>query len=56
MEHKTNSYNDLVLSIIRPTRDSYSLDELGPQEFTIKGKKYFRKDVGLQNPKGDLVA
>jgi pimeloyl-ACP methyl ester carboxylesterase len=56
MEHKTNSYGDLVRSIIRPTRDRYTLDELGPEDFTIQGKKYFRKDVGLQNPKGDLVA
>lgn len=55
MENQVKSYSDLVNSIIRPPREKYTMEELGPKEFTIKSKKYVRKDVGLVNPNGDTI-
>lgn len=55
MEHEIRSYSDLVNSIIRPPREEYILNDLGPTEFSIKDRKYKRSDVGLVNPQGDMI-
>lgn len=55
MEHKIRNYDDLVNSFIRPPRDVYTMDDLGPKEFQVKGKRYQRRDIGLTNPKGDKI-
>lgn len=55
MEHKIKNYSDLCNSIIRPPRDKYTIDDLGPKEFSIKGKNYKRKDIGLVNSQGDTI-
>ena len=57
MEHaKVKNYTDLCNSIIRPQREEYSIEDLGPKEFSIKDRKYKRKDVGLLNFKGEYLS
>ena len=55
MEHNIKNYTDLVNSIIRPRREVYIMDDLGPTEFVIKGREYKRKDVGLINKQGNRL-
>jgi alpha/beta superfamily hydrolase len=43
------SYEDLWKAVIRPTRDSYDIKELGPEKFEIKNKFYKRTDFELKN-------
>lgn len=46
-------YSDLWKAIIRPPRDdSYTDEQLGPKEFQIKGRKYKRTDIDLENERG----
>lgn len=45
-------YKDLWQSIIRPPRDSYSIADLGPNEFEIRHKLCKRTDFQLTNPRG----
>lgn len=45
----SKGYKDLWKSIIRPPRDQYSISDLGPQEFEIKGRIYKRTDFQLVN-------
>ena len=54
-KNKVGSYTDLCNSIIRPPRTEYSLEELGPIEFSIKDRKYYRKDIGLLNSRGEYL-
>lgn len=42
-------YKDLWKSIIRPPRDNYSIPDLGPEEFEIKGRIFKRTDLQLVN-------
>lgn len=55
MEHSVKNYSDLVNSIVRPPREVYTMDDLGPKEFLIKDRKYKRSDVGLVNPQGRMI-
>eukprot|EP00397_Hematodinium_sp_SG-2012_P028498 GEMP01030007.1.p1 GENE.GEMP01030007.1~~GEMP01030007.1.p1 ORF type:complete len:357 (+),score=50.09 GEMP01030007.1:39-1109(+) len=45
-------YADLWKAIIRPPRDDYTFEDLGPQVFHLAGRTYTRKDVQLRNPRG----
>ena len=46
------SYDDLWKAIIRPGRDKYQQEELGPFKFEINGKCYKRTDFELINNRG----
>ena len=46
---KSSSYKDLWQAIIRPPRDIYSVSELGPAKFCLKGRLYQRTDFTLVN-------
>ena len=46
------SYEDLWKAVIRPNRDEYTDDELGPEKFEIKGKLYKRTDFSITNNRG----
>ena len=46
------SYDDLWKAIIRPGRDIYQQEELGPYKFEINGKCYKRTDFELINNRG----
>ncbi|MCQ2820946.1 MAG: alpha/beta fold hydrolase [archaeon] len=43
------SYEDLWKAVIRPNRDEYSEEELGPEKFEIKGKLFKRTDFSITN-------
>jgi cephalosporin-C deacetylase-like acetyl esterase len=43
------SYSDAWKAIIRPPRDKYSDDELGPKFFSLGEKKFQRSDFDLKN-------
>jgi hypothetical protein len=43
------SYDDLWKAVIRPPRDAYTDNELGPEKFNIKGKNYKRTDITIIN-------
>ena len=47
-----DGYDSLVDAIIRPPRADYDLAELGPPEFTIRGRRFARKDFDLVNKLG----
>ena len=49
------SYESLWKAIIRPPRDIYNLDELGPVFFKIKNKNYIRKDFEILDFRGLLL-
>ena len=49
------SYDDLWKAIIRPNRDEYSLEELGPFKFEFKGKCYKRTDLELINKRSQKM-
>ena len=46
------SYDDLWKAIIRPGRDTYEQEELGPFKFEINGKCYKRTDFEIINNRG----
>jgi hypothetical protein len=43
------TYDDLWKAVIRPPRDNYTDNDLGPEKFNIKGKNYKRTDFTLIN-------
>jgi len=47
-----DSYEEAWKAIVRPYRDTYSEEQLGPAKFSIKGQRCRRKDVKLTNMKG----
>lgn len=57
METITQTYNMLWQLIIRPSRDQYSIVDLGPKRFSIAGssQKYERVDVQLINDRGQTL-
>mmetsp|Transcript_140668 Transcript_140668/g.262464 ORF Transcript_140668/g.262464 Transcript_140668/m.262464 type:complete len:479 (+) Transcript_140668:97-1533(+) len=55
METITQTYNLLWQLIIRPSRDVYSLSDLGPKRFTINGVKCERVDLQLTNDRGQTL-
>lgn len=48
-------YQELCNAIIRPPRSNYSLETLGPEEFTFCGENFVRKDFGVVNERGLLI-
>ena len=46
------TYTDLWQAVIRPGRDDYKIEELGPFRFEISGKCYKRIDFELLNKRG----
>ena len=46
------SYETLWKAIIRPPRDEYFTDELGPNSFKLLSKIYIRKDYTILNEQG----
>ncbi|CAE8714847.1 unnamed protein product [Polarella glacialis] len=50
----TDFYNLLWKMIIRPPRDFYDLEELGPPKFRLGKKVYVRKDLQLDGSRGML--
>ena len=49
------SYETLWKAIIRPPRDEYTDDEMGPLNFTVDKRHYIRKDFELLNFQGYLM-
>ena len=49
------SYDDLWKAIIRPNKDDYNNDELGPYKFELKGKCYKRTDFELRNERSQKM-
>lgn len=47
-----HGYPDLVNLIIRPIRQEYTMDTLGPKEFTYSGKQFIREDFEVLNAQG----
>lgn len=50
-----DSYEEAWKAIIRPYRDTYSEEQLGPAKFSIKGQRCRRKDVKLRNMNGHTL-
>jgi len=50
-----DTYNMLWKMIIRPPRDVYSLEELGPNKFRLGKRVYERRDLQLKSPRGHLL-
>ncbi len=48
-------YQELCNAIIRPPRSSYTIESLGPEEFTFCGTTIVRKDFGVVNERGLLL-
>lgn len=48
----TDGYAELWKAIIRPPRDHYEYEDLGPQLFHLHGRTYTRKDTQLTNARG----
>jgi fermentation-respiration switch protein FrsA (DUF1100 family) len=48
-------YEDLWKAIIRPTRDSYTIENLGPTEFYLGDRYFKRTDLQLSNSKGIVL-
>ena len=51
-QSKKISYESLWKAIIRPPRDYYLEEDLGPTNFKYGGKTYIRKDFDLIDFKG----
>ena len=49
------SYDDLWKAIIRPNRDTYTQNELGPYKFELKQKCYKRTDFELINKRSQKL-
>ena len=49
------SYNSLWKAIIRPPRDYYTEEDLGPFMFDFNGKEYIRKDFEILDFRGKLL-
>lgn len=50
----TDTYNMLWKMVIRPPRDLYLQEELGPAKFRLGRHVFERKDLVLQGPRGSL--
>ena len=50
------NYETLWRGIIRPPRDSYSLEELGPESFNFMQKECVREDYTLMSKTGYLIS
>ena len=50
------SYEDLWKAIIRPNRDEYKEEDLGPEKFKINHKYYKRTDFSITNKRGLKLA
>eukprot|EP00931_Biecheleriopsis_adriatica_P041802 TRINITY_DN23849_c0_g1_i1.p1 TRINITY_DN23849_c0_g1~~TRINITY_DN23849_c0_g1_i1.p1 ORF type:complete len:505 (+),score=111.56 TRINITY_DN23849_c0_g1_i1:84-1598(+) len=50
----TDIYDMLWKMVIRPPRDLYALDELGPEKFRLGKKIYIRQDLQLKSARGFL--
>jgi len=48
----TQHYDSLVNAIIRPPREVYSMQELGPQKGHVAGRAFERHDLELRNKQG----
>ena len=46
------SYEDLWKAVIRPNRDEYKEEDLGPEKFKINHKYYKRTDFSITNKRG----
>ena len=46
------SYEDLWKAVIRPNRDEYKEEDLGPEKFKINQKYYKRTDFSITNKRG----
>ena len=46
------SYEDLWKAVIRPNRDEYKEEDLGPEKFKINNKYYKRTDFSITNKRG----
>ena len=46
------SYEDLWKAVIRPNRDEYKEEDLGPEKFKINHKYYKRTDLSITNKRG----
>ena len=55
LEKPQLSYENLWKVIIRPSRDNYTLKELGPPSFVLKNKNYSRKDFNLLGSNGNIL-
>ena len=45
----SGSYSDLWKAIIRPPKDEYTIEDLGPKQFKVQGKRVKRTDIVLEN-------
>jgi len=53
----SNFYTELWKAIVRPPRDTYSLEDLGPTCFQLQGgRTYQRTDLVLNNARGQKLA
>jgi len=50
-----DSYEEAWKAIIRPYRDTYTEEQLGPAKFSIKGQRCRRRDVKLTNMNGQVL-
>lgn len=48
-------YGDAWRAIIRPPRDTYPEDALGPEEFSLRDRTYQRHELDLRNAKGQKL-
>lgn len=44
--------NSLVNLLVRPDRDEYTLEDLGPEIFYLNNEVYLRKDMEIINNRG----
>jgi len=51
----SDAYNMLWKMIIRPPRDVYSLEELGPAKFRLGKRIYERRDLQLRSARGHVL-
>ena len=49
------SYDDLWKALIRPNKDSYTREDLGPIKFEIGDKCYKRTDIELINKRSQKI-
>eukprot|EP01017_Pseudomicrothorax_dubius_P024916 TRINITY_DN2651_c0_g2_i2.p1 TRINITY_DN2651_c0_g2~~TRINITY_DN2651_c0_g2_i2.p1 ORF type:complete len:129 (-),score=5.92 TRINITY_DN2651_c0_g2_i2:61-447(-) len=50
-----DGYDSLWKSYIRPPRDEYKIEDLGPPKFYYQNRRYFRKDFTVKNSKGHTM-
>ena len=51
----TRKYEEICMGIIRPYREEYKTEELGPTSFELSGKKFIREDLTLRTFQGKLL-